>query len=105
MIPLGYLTFANGEYEFPVDRSGFISTGFKVKAVKNLSCGDWKTTSIHGPRQLLKDEEMTVDEIFFNFYGIYVQGRNPRGQLLYLSPKDLHLVDKPEGAIGPRTYS
>lgn len=68
-------------------------TGFKVRATEDLADGDFKTSAIHGTRKLFKGEEMVVDEIFVNAFGLQVKGYNPRGQSINLEPRDLDLVD------------
>lgn len=85
---LRIITFSNGQYPMPIDK-----TGFEVRATKNLVDGDFKTNAIHGPRELLEGERMVVDKIFINAFGLHVQGRNPRGQIVNLMPVDLYLVD------------
>ncbi len=89
MPELKRITFANGDHFLSLS-----ATGFKVRAIKDLPSADWKTSAIHGSRHLLKNEEMVVDEIFINIYGLYLQGSNPRGQLVSLRPDDLHLFSE-----------
>lgn len=85
---LRIITFANGQHPIPMNK-----TGFEVQATKNLVDGDFKTNAIHGSRELLEGERMVVDKIFVNAFGLYVQGSNPRGQIVNLMPIDLYLVD------------
>lgn len=87
------IEFANGKYPLP-------SPGFRVRATKTISDGDWKTAAIHGPRELLSGEEMIVDQSFTNFDGFWLQGTNPRGQLVSVQPCDVELIaDLGEDAI------
>ncbi|HEY9610508.1 hypothetical protein [Allocoleopsis sp.] len=85
---LRIITFANGRYPMSMDK-----INFKVQATQNLVDGDFKTNAIHGPRKLLKGEEMVVDKIFINAFGLHVQGSNPRRQIVNLMPIDLNLID------------
>lgn len=81
------LTFANGDFLVDLENPSFV-----VRAPKDLADGDWKTAMIHGWTYLHKDEQMEVDKIFVNAYGLFVSGVNPRRKRVDLNPRDVIYV-------------
>ena len=83
------ISFANGDFLVDLE-----NPDFTVRAPQRLDDGDWKTASVKGWRYLLKDEEMVVTKTFVNAYGLFVSGKNPRGEQVDLEPRHLVYVER-----------
>ena len=92
-----FITFSNGQKGFVVDSYKKQKLKLKVKAVKVLSCEDWKTNLVHPKPEIPVDTILEVTTMT-NCYGKYLEAYY-KDRHYYIKPSRVEFLEEIEETV------